>query len=456
METTVKIKLPKGELTNYLDDQLGFYGELYRRTYRIIISPDYKEKFKNKGELRNFLVSEFGITSRLAYTIVSEIEGRLKALREQNKYFLRVLNSELFRIETEIDKLEKSVTTLKEKAREDQLTEKQLESLKRKKHKLYWLKNKRNKKKQKKSWIEEHLRSEEPFRIGFGSKELFKKQYNLKENGYKNHEQWYQDYVFYRDHNMASLGSAAESSGNLCSTLLFNKENGTYTLRLRKFDKNLKGKERYVWAKNLRIGYLEEKIREVVLKKKSKPLYHRFVRSRKGYYLHVSFDLDCPEIKESGYLAQCGLDYNDKFIELAVSDLKGNLIYQKHIDLPYHGTGSRAQTEMEQIVSELVKLCQKNNWELIVEDLDFTITKARMRKGRNQPERNFNRIIHILDYRRYKETLERACKKKGIKITFIPPYFTSINGLKKFGESKKLNRHQAAAYFISRNRFEAA
>ncbi len=79
-----------------------------------------------------------------------------------------------------------------------------------------------------------------------------------------------------------------------------------------------------------------------------------------------------------------------------------------------------------------------------------------MGKGRNKKQKRLNRIVHTLDYRRYKETLERVSKKEGIKITFIPPYNTSINGLEKFGESKKLNRHQAAAYYISRNRFEAA
>ena len=456
METTIKIKLPKGEITNYLNGQLKLYGELYRKTYRIIISPDYKENFKNKGELRNFLVAKEGITSRLAYTIVSEIEGRLKALREQNKYLLQVLNKELDRIEKEIGKLETDITILKEKAREGQLTQKQLESLRRKKQRLYWLKNKRNHKRQKIEWIKDHLKNGIPFRIGFGSKKLFKKQFSLRESGYKNHEEWYQDYLFYRDHNIASLGSAAEPSGNLCSVLYFNKENGTYKLRLRKFDAKLKGKERYLWAENLRISYLEDKIREIVLRKNPKPLYHRFVRSRKGYYLHVSFDLDCPEKRESGNFSKCGLDFNDGFIELAVSDSKGNLTYQEHIELIYHGSGNKAKTEIEQKVSRIVKLCKERNWELIVENLDFILTKAGMGKARSSWERKFNRIIHILDYRRYMESLERAAKKEGVKITFIPPYYTSINGLKKFGESKKLNRHQAAAYYISRNRFETA
>ena len=125
-----------------------------------------------------------------------------------------------------------------------------------------------------------------------------------------------------------------------------------------------------------------------------------------------------------------------------MSDQKGNLIYQEHIDLVYHGTGRRAQTEMEQKINRLVKHCKEKNWELIGENLDFIATKAGMRKGRNKREKNFNRIVHTLDYRRYMEILERVCKREGIKITFIPPYNTSVNGLSKFGASRKLNRHQ--------------
>ena len=146
MQTTTKIKLPEGELTSYLDSEMEFYGKLYRITYRIIISEDYKKNFRNKGELRNYLVSEFDITSRLAYSIVSEIEGRLKALREENRSLLRMLGKELFRIEKEIDRLERNVSNLKEKARKNELSEKQLENLRWKKHKLYWLRNKQNKK----------------------------------------------------------------------------------------------------------------------------------------------------------------------------------------------------------------------------------------------------------------------------------------------------------------------
>ena len=456
MQTTTKIKLPEGELTSYLDSEMEFYGKLYRITYRIIISEDYKKNFRNKGELRNYLVSEFDITSRLAYSIVSEIEGRLKALREENRSLLRMLGKELFRIEKEIDRLERNVSNLKEKARKNELSEKQLKNLRWKKHKLYWLRNKQNKKRQKIEWIRAHLKSGKPFRIGFGSKKRFKAQYHLRENGYRNHQEWYDDYVFFRDHNISSLGSAAETSGNLCSTLFWNKENGTYNLRLRKFDSRLKGKERYLWVHNLRIPYLEDKIREIVKKKVLKPLYHRFVRSPKGYYLHISFDLDCPEIKESGYSNFCGIDYNHQFMELAVSDSKGNLIYQEHIELLFHGTGKRAQTEMDQKASKIAKFCRKNDSELILEDLDFKDTKALLEKAKSKRGKNYNRIVHTLDYRRYKEALERACRKEGVKITFIPPYYTSVNGIKKFGESRKLNRHQAAAYYISRNRFEAA
>lgn len=454
MEVTAKVRLRRGELTRYLEENISQYARICRQVYRKMIEPTYCVEFKDERAFRKWVANEFEITTRQAYTIINEIKGRLASRRGHEEWLLKTLYQEEERIDSDIATTEKQVARLKEKARENRATEKELERLRRKKSRLYRLKNKRNKKRQKIERIKEQLASGTPFRIGFGGRERFKKQFHLKENGFKNHEEWYDYYCFYRDHNLATLGSAAESSGNQLSTLIYNSSDGTFSLRFRKMEKGIRGKERYIIVERLKIPYLKDTIKEVARKTVSKPLFHRFVRSPKGWYLHISYDLDCPERKESGYSGFCGLDYNDGFIELAACDLRGNLVYQEHIGLKHHGTGNAAKTEMAVAAKHIVDLCLERNWELKVEDLDFETTKARQSKGQSESEKHMNKVVHALDYHRYKEFLERACRKAGLKIEFVPPEYTSKNGLEKFGESKKLNRHQAAAYYISRDEFE--
>ena len=454
IEVTTRVKLPKGELTNYLEGEKANICLIYRKIYSIMIRDDYRERFKNDGELRKWVSKEFNIPTRVTNTMVFSVKGLIKRTTETKKFLVQKMTRELGTLNRKINKTQSQVDRLKDKARNNKITKKELERLRSKKKQLTALKNKRNRKKQIIGNIKKQLKDGKPFRICFGSRRRFKKQYHLKENGYRSHEEWYEDFVFHRDHSISFLGAAAETSGNQLSTLTYNNENGTFNLRLRKFDPTLRRNDRYLWIRNLRIPYLGEKLKEIIAKPNSKPLYHRYVWTKRGCYLHISFELDCPETKTEGYSGQCGLDYNDGFIELCSSDLKGNLIYQEHIELPYHGTGNRARTEMEQKINRIVDLCRQNNWEIIAEDLDFGKTKAGTFKAKSSNEKRYNRMIHLFDYTRYKECLKRTAERKGIKLSLIDPAYTSINGLKKFGEEKKLNRHQAAAYYISRNRFE--
>ena len=454
METTVKVKLKQGELTDYLQKEKAAYCFIYRRIYKIMVSDDFRERFKSNGELRKWATKEFKVPARIINTIIYDLMGLIKRTRENKKFLVKKMSREMLTLNRKIKQVQSQVERLKEKARNNKITGRELKRLRNKKKQLISYKKKKNRKKQLIENIQRQLKEEKPFRICLGSGRLFKKQFHLKENGYRSHRQWYEDFIYHRDHSISFMGARDEKFCNQLSSLIYNPENGTFTLRLRKFDSSLRGKDRYFWLKNLRIPYLNDQIREIVTGKNPKPLYHRYVFSKKGCYLHLSFKMDCPELKTEGYFGQCGLDLNDNFIELAASDLKGNLIYQEHIDLLFHGTGNRAKTEMEQKINHIVDLCVENNWELLGENLDFIRTLAKAIKASSVYGKCYNRMIHLFDYSRYKECLKRTAEKKGIKLSLINPAYTSINGLKRFGEEKKLNRHQAAAYYISRNSFE--
>lgn len=59
-------------------------------------------------------------------------------------------------------------------------------------------------------------------------------------------------------------------------------------------------------------------------------------------------------------------------------------------------------------------------------------------------------MLHTLYYSRYTEMLRNACHRKQVNLIQVNPAYTSIVGELKYGNSRKLNRHQAASYVIAR------
>ena len=66
-------------------------------------------------------------------------------------------------------------------------------------------------------------------RLCFGSKKLWRKQYDLKANGYASHEEWQQDWRDVRSNEFFVLGSRDETAGcQLCVASV--NDDGTLTL----------------------------------------------------------------------------------------------------------------------------------------------------------------------------------------------------------------------------------
>ena len=69
-------------------------------------------------------------------------------------------------------------------------------------------------------------------RLCFGSRRLWRKQYNLEANGYSSHEEWLRDWLAARSDEFFVLGSRDETAGcQLCVATV--ADDGSLTLRLR-------------------------------------------------------------------------------------------------------------------------------------------------------------------------------------------------------------------------------
>ena len=64
--------------------------------------------------------------------------------------------------------------------------------------------------------------------------------------------------------------------------------------------------------------------------------------------------------------------------------------------------------------------------------------------------RKYNKMLHLFDYSRYRETLANCCHRHRVLLQTISPKDTSRIGKQKYCYQKKLNTHQAASYVIAR------
>ena len=162
------------------------------------------------------------------------------------------------------------------------------------------------------------------------------------------------------------------------------------------------------------------------------------------------FVIEVEAYETSSAYGVIGLDYNDGFIEVAETDASGNLVGQQHYGLRYHGTGTKAKTEIEQVIAKIVAYSKQTGKDISIEALDFKKMKARTGKAKRSRGKNYQRMLHLFDYSRYQKTLENSTHRQKVRLHKVAPYHTSRIGKEKYSEQKKLNIHQAASYVIAR------
>ena len=136
--------------------------------------------------------------------------------------------------------------------------------------------------------------------------------------------------------------------------------------------------------------------------------------------------------------------------EIIHLDAKGNLVGIYHYQLHYHGTGMKAKTEIEQVISQIVTKAKGKGKSIVIEQLDFKKTKAQQTKGKTKKGKEYNRMLHKFDYSRYQTVLENGSHRKKVELIKVNPKNTSKIGKQKYRDRMKLSVHQAASYVIAR------
>lgn len=425
------------ELKEYLEEYIAFYNSIERRVFYDICHGIPKEMGMSK--YISHICNVYGILKRTANSIRYDMQGRINAYLELKKTELSQISIKIQSVRKKIARLESSMSELKPLASDNILDKKGLSKYKNVRSSLYHQKNRLNKLCQRKRVLEQQIKDKRVF-LCFGTKKLFDAQNRFDENGFKSHEGWVNTFRKRRDSGIFFMGSRDESYGN--QVLQMKPCEDGFLMQLRK-DKPYEANGKYLFT-NIKFRYMEDEIISAL--NNNQPMTYRISRKGRRWYLTVMFSMDTNIVTDnkSGVI---GIDYNDGFMEFVETNSSGNMVHAAYVHLNHHGTGHKAESEIKEKISKIVKTAFEKKKDIVIEDLDFSKKKAQQSKGENK---GYNRMLHLFDYHRYTFWLEHLCIKYGVRLMKVNPAYTSIIGKKKYSYNKKLTVHRAAAFVIAR------
>lgn len=432
-----RLELPS-ELKEYLDEYIVFYNRIRRRVFQDLKHGIPQEMGMSK--YITYICNMYGILKRTANSIRYDMQGRIKAYLELKKTELKQLEIKIQSVQKKVNKLETEVNKLRPFAVLNQLDEKALQEYRNAKTSLYYRKNRLNRLQQCKDVLEQQIKDKK-ISLCFGTKKLFDVQNRLTENGYKSHTKWLHDFQKKRDSGIFFLGSGDESYGN--QILQLKSDDNGFHLQLTK-DRPFRDENKYIQIPNIQFSYMGGELAYAIMN--HQPITYRIARKNKKWYLTAMFSMDM-DISTNNKNGVIGIDYNDGFMEMVETNGSGNMVYAEHIELEQHGTGNKAESEIKEKLSKLVRYARDVGKDIVVEDLDFKKKKSEQQKGN---KKDYNRMLHLFDYHRYLFWLENLCMKYCVRLMKVNPAYTSKIGKQKYSNDRKLTIHRAAAFVIAR------
>lgn len=457
---TIETRLQNNsELVKYLNTAVTTYEWVKRKIWHEMTNIDYVKNYANDAVFGKHCRAIYGLHSRATNSVINEVRGIMNAYMELKKTELKQVEGKIEIQEERIAKTLEVLNELKPFVTKNIATEKELKRYRKKKFLLYHQKNRLNRLKIKLENLN-HIIDKKIYKVCFGSKYMFNKQFNLESNHYKTHIKWHNDFIKSRDKNIWLTGSVNEPNGNGMVSLIYNPELDTFVLKMRKVelgDYSKYDQAKYVTCNSIKINYRRQDILTLLNEqqlntKHKKAIHYRFHRKGTAWYLQIVYVIEyniVNSVTRNSY-GVIGLDYNDKFIQLAETNATGNLVKLQRFNLIYHGTGKRALHEIEQVINSIVKYAISVGKDIAIEDLDFKKTKSMTVKAKSKKGKQYNKMLHLFDYHRYKQKLKDITFNNKVVLLLINPKNTTKIAKQKFCNQRKLTSHQGASYVIAR------
>lgn len=457
-EVTIETRLQlDNPVADYITEYVTDYSKYKRIIWQEMTDKDHSIRFAELKDYKKYLRNTYGLLGRTVNSLIFEVHGIMNSYMELKKTELDALLIKIKKKEQKIAKLKDSIDLLRDVVSKNIGMDSNLEKLHFKKQSLYYQRNKLNKMKQRADQLQYQI-DNKVYNMCFGSKKEFSKQYRLMENSFKSHEGWYNHFIKQRDKNILYVGSSNESYGNQMLQMTYNPDMDDFKIMIRKEYAYSSKNDEYAVLDHINFKYRKEELKNIIKTYDNNsdvkvPLTYRFHRENNKWYLQVIFSCEYDSDYESRTTSKygtIGLDYNDGFIELTETDKSGNPIKQIRYDLIYHGTGNKAKTEIQQVVSKIVNYAEQHCKNVVIENLDFKYMKALQEKSTKFKGKNYNRMLHKFDYGRYKDTLKNACFNHRVRLHIIDPKNTSKIGKQKYAIPRKMTVHQSAALVVAR------
>ena len=426
------------DLQSQQDAALEAYAELYGKTERILFA-ETQTGIKATA-LKHQYQHRFRITARQFNAIRIGLDGKVKSVEEGRRQLIA-------EAEIRVRKAGKVIARLER-------TQPGSHKLHQKKRRLVGLF-------QRLKALKDD-QSAGRVRICFGSRKLFRAQFALEANGYKDHSEWRADWLKSRSSQFFVLGSKDESAGNQsCQATV--EADGTMSLKLRLPDAFSGTHGKYLIILGLKFAYGHDAIvaalassmriastnaaRKPIIKRTGTALSYRFVRDDKGWRVFVSVEAQPVKRVTRSQAGAFGIDINADHLAYAETDRFGNLIDFGMIDCAVHGkTEDQASAIIGDAAAWLAKRAKKAGKPVVIEKLDFQKKKAEL----ESTDRRAARMLSSFAYKKAGASIKSACFRAGVEVLEVNPAYTSVIGAVNYARSKGIPTHQGAAYAVAR------
>ena len=414
----------------------ALYGKVQRKLFAAVAAGESAVLQKSE------YIDEYGIPARLFNAVRITLDGKVSAVRESQ--FLQ-----LDSLRRRVSRAERQVAEAEEQDRWQQVHEKR--------RRLANLKFRR-------SGLEADLAAGR-VRLCFGSKKLWRRQYDLKANGYASHHAWLDDWRAARSDEFFVLGSRDETAGcQLC--VAFVNDDGTLTLRLRMPDSlaGLHGK--YLVVPNVRFASGHDVVlaalgsnteyavyrrehgeKEARVTALGQAISYRFKRDSKGWRVFATTELPEVEVTTDRRRGVIGVDLNADHLAVVETDASGNYVKAWRVPLVTYGKRHhQAEALIGDAVAGVVEYAREVCKPIVIEKLDFRQKKAVL-EGES---RRYSRMLSSFSYGKVKAYFISRGYREGVEIIEVNPAYSSVVGRVKFMERYGLTVHQAAALVLAR------
>ena len=382
---------------------------------------------KKANSLKNEYVARYEITARQFNAIKNSLEGKISSIKELRAQQIKDKKERIDSLKKKIQRLTKS---------------KKREQIHQKKRRLAKLEQEWEKLKQ------DH--KEGIVRLCFGTKKLFRAQFNLEANGYSSHEEWLMEWTDRRSKELYFLGSHEETSGNQSCTATL-EDDDTISLRIRLPNALAAKHGKYLKIATIRFEYGKEELftalKNCLNKSAPQAFTWRFVKDKKGWRFLVSFNIQKPSCISTSPGA-IGLDINADHLALTETDTFGNPI--DRISIPCHLKNKdhhQAKATIGDAVAQAVAWAETRTKSIVVEQLDFQKKKCALREN---PSAKHAKMLSSFAYQSTLSHIRSRALRKGIAVNEVNPAFTSFLGRLKYARRYGLTIHESAALVIAR------